>query len=193
VTSSAIQIVPPWLGRSGSTAWPSRRHQKRSPSRRFISRSISNGGRRRAAGRRCGRSRLVVGLDPDRGAGFARHRAGIPAEDLLQARVHLDEPASRVSAMPIEARSRIAACSSRVRSLSVTSRGVDDHVVAPVHREARRRDEDLRAAPRALLQRRRHRVDAAVLADRRAQAIAVAHVGPEAELAGVLADRFLAE
>src|SRR5204863_1293063 len=134
---------------------------------------------------------VVVAVDPDGGARFARHRADVPAEDLLPARVHLDEAAvareGDADRGALEDRGVLEPGPLAVGDVA----RVDDHVVAAVHGEARRRDDDLGGSARALPQRRRHLVDATALFHRRAQAIAVANVAPQAELGRGLADDFV--
>ena len=127
----------------GSTAWPSRRHQNRLPSC-GASRARSRTACRPAS------SGPAIAADLAR----SRHRRSRPPRRARRASSPARQPniaskrgfactkrRSRVRAMPIEARSRIAACSSRVRSVLGDVARVDDQVVAPVHREARGRDQ----------------------------------------------------
>ena len=142
VTSSAIQIVPPSPGRVGVD----RLAEQAAPEAAAVllphlALDLERLRRRRAAARRACRSRRSRRRRsrPPSPAGRAARRR--PAEDRLEARVGLDEAA--VAGQGDADRGALE--DRRVLEPRLLGggdvAGIDDHVVAPVHGEARRRDQ----------------------------------------------------
>ena len=123
VTSSAIQIVPPLRGSLRSTTCASSRHQKLLPSLRRTRRSISNGRPADSTGSASSpTSRWSSSLGQITEPGWLARLPGSQPNMRSKNGLASTKRPARVNAMPIEARSRIAECCMRVRSLSVTSR-----------------------------------------------------------------------
>ena len=126
VTSSAIQIVPPWVGLSGSIALARSRTVKPLPSRRRPWRSRSIASPRSSAGPTARRraSKCAGSFDNACSGSPARPPGPQPyiCSNLALAMTNLR---SRVKAMPIEALARMAWSSSRARVASDMSREFD--------------------------------------------------------------------
>ena len=127
-------------------------------------------------------------VDPDHRARLVAQLARRPAEDRLEARVDLDEAAvagqGDADRGALEDRRVLEPCLLRGGDVA----GIDDHVVAPVHGEDRRRDQHRGEPAGAGGDACRHRVDAAFAVERGAQPAGIVRVVPEAELIGGVAD-----